>query len=81
MKGRASFSNHPHGMQVHEMYASGSYPLVDGYAPFCKHVFVPNFVGAQVGRRQAQLAPCRQRAALRAAVPASPPTTPTTSHS
>ena len=24
-------------------------PLVDGYAPFCKHVFVPNFVGASVG--------------------------------
>ena len=23
-------------------------PLVDGYAPFCKHVFVPNFVGATV---------------------------------
>jgi hypothetical protein len=22
---------------------------VDGYAPFCKHVFVPNFVGARVG--------------------------------
>ena len=23
--------------------------LVDGYAPFCKHLFVPNFVGAKVG--------------------------------
>lgn len=22
--------------------------LVEGYAPFCKHVFVPNFVGATV---------------------------------
>jgi len=21
--------------------------MVDGYAPFCKHVFVPNFVGAK----------------------------------
>jgi hypothetical protein len=27
----------------------GGQPLVDGYAPFCKHVFVPNFVGAAVG--------------------------------
>lgn len=24
-------------------------PLVDGYAPFCKHVFLPNFTGATVG--------------------------------
>jgi len=24
-------------------------PLVDGYAWFCKHFFVPNFVGASVG--------------------------------
>jgi Protein of unknown function (DUF3228) len=24
-------------------------PLVDGYAPFCKHIFVPNFVGARTG--------------------------------
>jgi len=24
-------------------------PLVDGYADFCKHVFVPNFIGARVG--------------------------------
>mmetsp|Transcript_39304 Transcript_39304/g.77324 ORF Transcript_39304/g.77324 Transcript_39304/m.77324 type:complete len:204 (+) Transcript_39304:77-688(+) len=23
--------------------------LADGYAPFCKHIFVPNFVGADVG--------------------------------
>ena len=23
--------------------------LVDGYAPFCKHVFVRNFVGAKLG--------------------------------
>lgn len=27
----------------------GGQALVDGYAPFCKHVFVPNFVGAVVG--------------------------------
>ena len=27
---------------------SGLAPLVDGYAPFCKHLFVPNFVGAKL---------------------------------
>ena len=27
----------------------GECSLVDGYAPFCKHVFVENFVGARVG--------------------------------
>jgi hypothetical protein len=35
--------------RVHEAHVSGAAPLVDGYAPFCKHVFVPNFVGAKVG--------------------------------
>jgi hypothetical protein len=25
------------------------YPLVDGYAPFCKHLFIPNVLGALVG--------------------------------
>ena len=29
--------------------ARGSEALVEGYAPFCKHVFVPNFVDAKVG--------------------------------
>jgi hypothetical protein len=29
--------------------ASSSSPLVDGYAPFCKHVFMPNVLGCQVG--------------------------------
>lgn len=28
---------------------SGTTPWVDGYAWFCKHLFVPNFVGATVG--------------------------------
>jgi hypothetical protein len=27
--------------RVHAMHAAGS-PLVDGYAPFCKHLFIPN---------------------------------------
>ena len=26
--------------------------LVDGYAPFCKHIFVCNFVGARLGAMQ-----------------------------
>lgn len=29
---------------VHAAHAAGDAPLVDGYAPFCKHVFIPNFV-------------------------------------
>ena len=27
---------------VNEEHVRGAAPLVDGYAPFCKHVFVPN---------------------------------------
>ena len=34
--------------KINELYASGDYPLVDGYAPFCKHLFVPNFVGDSI---------------------------------
>lgn len=33
--------------RVHELHAEGA-SLVDGYAPFCKHVFVPNFAGAKL---------------------------------
>ena len=29
--------------------AAADKPLVGGYAPFCKHVFVPNFCGLRVG--------------------------------
>jgi hypothetical protein len=35
--------------KVNEIYASGTVPLVDGYAPFCKHLFIPNFTDAKVG--------------------------------
>ena len=31
--------------EVNKIFDSGSAPLVDGYAPFCKHIFVPNFAG------------------------------------
>ena len=33
--------------EVHALHAAGA-GLVDGYAPFCKHVFVPNFLGPGV---------------------------------
>ena len=31
--------------EVNAIHARGDAPLRDGYAPFCKHVFVPNFCG------------------------------------
>lgn len=34
--------------RVEAAHAQGS-PLVDGYAPFCKHLFLPNFNGARSG--------------------------------
>lgn len=34
--------------RVQQAFNEGA-PLVEGYAPFCKHVFVPNFTGAKVG--------------------------------
>ena len=38
----------PLDRRVHQYHAEGC-GLMGGYAPFCKHVFVPNFVGAQLG--------------------------------
>ena len=35
--------------KINEYYSSGNYPLVDGYAPFCKHLFVPNFANIKCG--------------------------------
>ena len=34
--------------EVNGAFARGS-PLVDGYAPFCKHIFVPNTDGVPAG--------------------------------
>ena len=31
--------------KVNELFEAGGHVLVDGYAPFCKHIFVPNFCG------------------------------------
>lgn len=46
---RVSFDKAEFVRKVHEHYISQGSELVDGYAPFCKHVFVPNFVGAKLG--------------------------------
>ena len=34
--------------KINAYFESGEHPLVDGYAPFCKHIFIPNFVGAKL---------------------------------
>lgn len=34
--------------RVNEAHQNGA-PLVDGYAPFCKHVFIPNFTDVKCG--------------------------------
>ncbi|EFC48182.1 predicted protein [Naegleria gruberi] len=33
--------------QINKIWSSGDYQLKDGYAPFCKHLFVPNFAGCK----------------------------------
>ncbi|GAB4817927.1 hypothetical protein N2152v2_004973 [Parachlorella kessleri] len=35
--------------RMHHAFHAEGRQLVDGYAPFCKHLFVPNFVRATVG--------------------------------
>ena len=45
---RISFDKAEFVRRVHEYHSQGA-ELVDGYAPFCKHVFVPNFVDAKAG--------------------------------
>ena len=39
--------------EINKLHESGDYPLVDGYAPFCKHLFVPN-VRARRARVEAE---------------------------
>jgi len=29
--------------KINELYCTGKASLKDGYAPFCKHIFVPNW--------------------------------------
>lgn len=45
---RISYDKAEFVRKVHEYFKQNSV-LVDGYAPFCKHVFIPNFVGAKLG--------------------------------
>lgn len=45
---RISYDKAEFVAKIHEAHKNGA-GLVDGYAPFCKHVFVENFVGAKVG--------------------------------
>lgn len=35
--------------KINELYDTGDYLLEDGYAPFCKHLYVPNFAGVRQG--------------------------------
>lgn len=46
---RVAYDKQQFVAKVHELFKQGGCKLVDGYAPFCKHVFVPNFVGAKLG--------------------------------
>ena len=39
---RVDFDKAEFETKINELHAGGA-PLVDGYAPFCKHIFVPNF--------------------------------------
>jgi len=46
---RVDFDKAEFTRRIHDAHAGGA-GLVDGYAPFCKHVFVPNFIpGLKVG--------------------------------
>ncbi|EFJ41394.1 Uncharacterized flagellar associated [Volvox carteri f. nagariensis] len=45
---RVSYDKAAFVQRIQEEFDKGA-PLVEGYAPFCKHVFVPNFVGARLG--------------------------------
>ena len=43
---RVDFDKESFALKVNTLFESGKYPLVDGYAPFCKHLFIPNFTPA-----------------------------------
>ena len=34
--------------KINDVFSEGNTPLVAGYAPFCKHLFVPNFTPARL---------------------------------
>jgi hypothetical protein len=81
--------------EVHRLFKAGGGTLVDGYAPFCKHVFVKNFVGGccplllrTEGRGGARWGcrsvpwwlPTRMAALVNLTPPSSPPSHPTPPH-
>jgi hypothetical protein len=45
---RIDFDKAEFEKKINAIHAADGAPLVDGYAPFCKHVFVPNFCGAKL---------------------------------
>uniref|UniRef100_A0A7S1XN97 Flagellar associated protein n=2 Tax=Phaeomonas parva TaxID=124430 RepID=A0A7S1XN97_9STRA len=44
---KVSFDEAEFEAKINEAYDAGGKALVDGYAPFCKHIFVPNFAGVK----------------------------------
>ncbi|KAI9917094.1 hypothetical protein PsorP6_018066 [Peronosclerospora sorghi] len=42
------FDKHEFVKRVNEIYEANGKQLVDGYAPFCKHMFIENFTGARL---------------------------------
>ncbi|GAX79916.1 hypothetical protein CEUSTIGMA_g7356.t1 [Chlamydomonas eustigma] len=46
---RVSYDKEQFLSRVHELFKAQGSALADGYAPFCKHIFVENFVGAKLG--------------------------------
>lgn len=49
VQGKIAMSPDQFEATVNELYDSGAHPLIEGYAPFCKHIFIPNFAGLECG--------------------------------
>lgn len=45
---RVDFDPKAFEAEINRSFAAGEVQLVDGYAPFCKHLFVPNFANGFV---------------------------------
>ncbi|KAG6613887.1 Uroporphyrinogen-III synthase [Phytophthora cinnamomi] len=45
---KLDFDKHEFVQKINEIYEASGKQLVDGYAPFCKHLFVKNFTGARL---------------------------------
>jgi len=46
---QVNFSEDAFEARINEIWESGTVKLVDGYAPFCKHLFVENFASVECG--------------------------------